>query len=159
MKERHLVLSNSKAVFGWAFVVVWFVALALGTPSYLESRRAAAGLGLGDIFMGGLWAFGVVFGAFFLRIPRTSVHLEGTDLVITERWIAGAREHRCTASSVQVVLDERTDTDGLAYFVCRLTTPSGHAILLAEGHRRDDVDARRREVLAVIEPSLNADRL
>lgn len=154
VQSRRLLLSNRAPVFGWIFALMWLGALALGTPAYLESRPSAE-LGYGDIFMGCLWAFGAGAAAFFLRVPRTTVHVDRRDVVVTERWLLATREHRCTrADAERAVVTESTDTDGLPYFVCRLTTSSGRVFTIAEGHQRDAVDRKRRMLHAAFAPEI-----
>jgi hypothetical protein len=148
MRRRRLLVSNSKPVLGWAFTLLWLGALALGTPAYAQSRLPT-GVQYGDVILASFWAFGVGAAVFFLRIPRTTVHLDKVEVIVTERWLCATREHHCPrGQAAQVVLVEGTDTDSDPYFRCRLTTPSGRAITIAEGHQRDAVDEARCLVLA-----------
>lgn len=150
MQKRHLLTSNSAPVFGWVFVLMWLGVLAMGTPAYVASRHSAD-LAFADVIMGCFWAFGIAMAAFFLRIPRTTVHADDRGIVVTERWLFTTREHRCTrADAERMVVVEAADTDGLPYFVCRWTAPSGRVIRVAEGHQRGAVDEKHRMLLAAL---------
>jgi hypothetical protein len=90
------------------------------------------------------WLFGVGAGAFFLAIPRTTVHRGGKGVVVRERWLGGSREEQVASLRPEhVTVAGQTNTDGDLYFVCRLTMPSGRVVTVKEDHRRQVVEEAR----------------
>lgn len=148
----RLLASNGAPIFGWVFIVVWLSALGAGTVAFV-SRPGGEGLPrhVASLIIASFWLAGLGAVAFLTRIPRTTVRFEGTDLVVTERWLLGRREERIAyGQSARVdVVDER-DSDGDPYFVCQLTTPSGRVVRIKEGHRGAVVEATRLAVAAAL---------
>lgn len=151
---RRPIASNGAPVFAWAFILAWMGALLVGTLAYI-TRRSSHGPAYvaGGAILGCFWLGGLAAAGFFLRIPRTTIRLDGPDVVVRERWLFATREDRFSrAEPASVVVVEDRDSDGDPYFVCRLTTPSGRVVNVAEGHRRDAVEDARRRLCAGMAP-------
>lgn len=148
----RLLASNGAPVFGWVFILVWLSALGAGTVAF-ASRAGGEGLPrhVASLVMAGFWLAGLGAVAFLLRIPRTTVRLDGRDLVVTERWLVGRQEERIAhGQPARVEIANERDSDGDPYFVCQLTMPSGRVVKIKEGHRSEVVEATRLAVAAAL---------
>lgn len=95
------------------------------------------------------WLFGVLASTFFLAIPRTSVRAMGPDLVVCEHWLLGKRLERLSAIDPRhLFVAQEEDSDGAAYFVCTLVTPSGRHVKLFESHSRQLAEHAHAQLLA-----------
>lgn len=95
------------------------------------------------------WLFGVLASTFFFAIPRTSVRAEGQDLVVCEHWLVGTRTERLrTIDAADLFVTQEEDSDGAAYFVCVLVTPSARHVKLHESHSRQIADQAHARLLA-----------
>lgn len=148
----RLLASNGAPIFGWVFILAWLSALGAGTVAFV-SRPGGEGLPrhVASLIIAGFWLAGLGAVAFLTRIPRTTVRFDGTDLVVTERWLIGRQEERIArGQSGRVEIADERDSDGDPYFVCQLTMPSGRVVRIKEGHQRTVVEAARLAVAAAL---------
>lgn len=151
---RRPIASNGAPVFAWAFILAWMGALLVGTLAY-ATRRSSHGPAYvaGGAILGCFWLGGLAAAGFFLRIQRTTVRLGGPERGGPRAVaVCHARGPFSRAEPASVVVVEDRDSDGDPYFVCRLTTPSGRVVNVAEGHRRDAVEDVRRRLCAGMAP-------
>lgn len=95
------------------------------------------------------WLFGVLASTFFFAIPRTSLRALGEELAVCEHWLVGTRIERLgSVDPEHLFVTQEEDSDGAAYFVCILVTPSARQIKLHESHSRPLADRAHARLLA-----------
>lgn len=129
-------------------MVCWFLPLMLMTASFLRhGGMPGTSYSVAVAFLVAFWSCGIAGGWFFLMKPRVAVGIEDGSLVVRERWLLGSRSEVCgPPGALRAEVVEVTDSDGVAYFICRVTTPAGRVVRLKESHTRAIVD----EALAVL---------
>lgn len=148
-----LVIRNDAALFQWGFTAAWLLGLALIT--YVAFRDVLAGgpvtFRYMPLILAAFWAGGIGFACLAFRRKRIRLEIGGGRVRLVRRGPVAASTWEGPPSDVLAVrLEEDTDSDGDPYFRCVLTIPGPETLIVAEGGRRAEVEARLDEVLQAL---------
>jgi hypothetical protein len=146
---QAVAFRNNAPVPAWIFMGVWMATLCCQTYIYVRDFG-------GELdWMGPLlllfWVFGFRGCKWALSQPRVSVEIAARSALTRETFLWATRERRFAASDLSVpdVIEGKDGEDDL-YFKCLLTLPDHRSLVVAEGGRRESVDAARAKLLAAL---------
>ncbi len=152
MSPDMFVVRNNMPVAGWTFMAIWTAMLVAFTWMFVREGgfnqfEAPVEIAIMVLF----WLFGIVGCFYFFEIPRVEVTVANGEVTVAERWLWRRRIERFAAESIaQPVLSQEKDSEGDPYYVCRLGTPTGRTVTVAEHHHRPTVEAVRDRLRAAL---------
>ncbi len=152
MTKKQFILRNNIAIVGWIFCAIWMGMLCLIT--YVFSRDGGFhqfGPPIETAIMLMFWVFGLAACGNAFSQSRIALIVDNGRATVQERWPHRTRTERFDAGMIAMpAIETGKDSDGDPYFRCILTTPSGHAVTIAEGNDRETVEAKRDRLLAAL---------
>ena len=132
---------NDKAVFLWGFMLVWLAMLAIMT--YVAARDGVPQTGRWTWpILALFWLTGIAAARWAATFARVRVTLVAAGVIVCERFPFSTIEKRYRSRDLTAPrVEETKDSDGDPYYTCVLELPGGHAVTVAEGSHRPDVEA------------------
>lgn len=152
MTTERLILRNNIAIVVWIFGAIWIGMLFLIT--YLFVRDGGFHQfdpPIETAIMLIFWVFGFACYHHIAGLSRTALVVENGRVTVSEHWPFRARTEQFDPGEIDLpILETGRDSEGDRYFRCVITTPSGHAVAVAEGNDREIVEAAYRKLLAAL---------
>lgn len=152
-KNRSILFRNYVASFGWIFMLIWLGILIVFTHLFhtkgVPGTHPLAAAGILGLF----WIIGLPASLHFFRMPCIRGEVRNGALFISE-WtifrLFAARVHRFDLFEAppEIVFVEDKDSEDCAYFRTEIVLERGR-LTIAEGHLREDVEERFREVTSL----------
>lgn len=151
---------NRKPLFGWAFMAAWLIASVILTWRFgREAGSPQMPVWWFVLLAAMCWAYGIHGSIRFFAIPSVSLAIDGSRAVLRESFPWKTREERFRLdAAAPPVIEEGKDGEGDPYFFCRIVTPAGRVVTVAESGNRSDVEAAQAKLLAAIGTTPRADR-
>jgi hypothetical protein len=122
-----MTIRNDSALFLWGFMAIWW-----------GMSWTLAGAALAFFWCGGAAGAAWAFSHARLRLEIAS---DGCAQLECARLFRRRRETLSPGMVARVTVEETTDSDGDAYFLCQLRLADGRHFAVAEGHDRPSMEA------------------
>lgn len=149
---ERFILRNNIAIVVWIFGAIWIGMLCLFTWLFIrDGGFHQFDPPIETAIMLIFWVFGFACYQHIASLSRTSLIVENGRVTVSERWPFRARTEQFDPAEIAApIIETGRDSEGDPYFRCVITTPSGHAVSVSEGHDQEAVEAAHQKLMAAL---------